>query len=101
MIDFRLTETDKTLLERTRAEAIIVRRYAREFDENESEMIPDSLPEADDFYANLPWVRALSDFARALRRSRAIFRRARIGNRPSSRASLPGRWAFLRALGRT
>ena len=51
MIDFRLTETDRVQLERTRAEAVIARRYAREFDENESEMIPDVLPEAEDFYA--------------------------------------------------
>jgi acyl-CoA dehydrogenase len=54
MIDFRLTETDKAHLARTRAEAMIARRYAREFDENESEMIPDRLPEATEFYANLP-----------------------------------------------
>ena len=51
MIDFRLTETDKAHLERTRAEAMIARRYAREFDENEAEMIPDTLPETEDFYA--------------------------------------------------
>ncbi|MEZ4356773.1 MAG: acyl-CoA dehydrogenase family protein [Myxococcota bacterium] len=51
MIDFRLTETDRAQLERTRAEAMICRRYARELDENEEEMIPDTLPEADDFYA--------------------------------------------------
>ncbi len=54
MIDFRLTETDQAHLDRTRAEALISRRYARQFDENEAEMIPDKLPEADDFYANLP-----------------------------------------------
>ncbi|MCP4907201.1 MAG: acyl-CoA dehydrogenase [bacterium] len=53
MIDFRLTETDRVHLDRTRAEALISRRYARQFDEAESEMIPDTLPEADDFYANL------------------------------------------------
>ncbi len=52
MIDFRLTETDERILERTRAEGMICRRYAREFDEREEEMIPDTLPEADDFYAN-------------------------------------------------
>ncbi len=51
MIDFRLTETDKAHLDRTRAEAVIARRYARQFDENEAEMIPDTLPETDDFYA--------------------------------------------------
>jgi acyl-CoA dehydrogenase len=52
MIDFRLTETDRAQLDRTRAEAVIARRYAREFDENELAMIPDDLPEAEEFYAN-------------------------------------------------
>jgi len=52
MIDFRLTETDKAILDRTREEAVIARRYAREFDDRESEMIPDSLPETEEFYAN-------------------------------------------------
>ena len=52
MIDFRLTETDQAHLGRTRAEAMISRQYARQFDENESEMIPDVLPEAEAFYAN-------------------------------------------------
>lgn len=53
MIDFRLTETDKAHLARTRAEAEIVRRYAREVDENEAEMPPMVLPEAEDFYQDL------------------------------------------------
>ncbi len=52
MIDFRLPETDKALLARTRAEAVIARRYAHQFDENEAEMIPYTLPETEDFYAN-------------------------------------------------
>lgn len=54
MIDFRLTETDRKILERTRQEGLICRRHAREFDENEAEMIPDALPEAEEFYANAP-----------------------------------------------
>jgi acyl-CoA dehydrogenase len=54
MIDFRLTETDKKILGRIRAEAMICRQYAREFDEHESEMIPDTLPETEAFYANTP-----------------------------------------------
>ena len=49
MIDFRLTETDKAILDRTRAEAVISRRYAREYDDRESEMIPDTLPETEEF----------------------------------------------------
>src|SRR6056297_3162741 len=54
MIDFRLTETDEKILERTRQEGLICRRYAREFDENEMEMIPDLLPEAEEFFASAP-----------------------------------------------
>ncbi|MFO0688742.1 MAG: acyl-CoA dehydrogenase family protein [Myxococcota bacterium] len=51
MIDFRLTETDEAMLARLRAEALICRRYAREFDEREAERIPDVLPEAAVFEA--------------------------------------------------
>jgi acyl-CoA dehydrogenase len=54
MIDFRLTETDRAHLEKTRAEGVICRGYAREFDENEAEMIPDVLPEAQSFYDDYP-----------------------------------------------
>ncbi len=54
MIDFRLTETDHKILERTRAEALIARQYAREYDEREEEMIPDTLPETEEFFANAP-----------------------------------------------
>ncbi|MEE8165578.1 MAG: acyl-CoA dehydrogenase family protein, partial [Myxococcota bacterium] len=54
MIDFRLTETDKKILERTRAEAMICRQYAREYDEREGDMIPDTLPETEEFLANTP-----------------------------------------------
>jgi len=49
MIDFRLTETDKAALAKIRAEALIARKYARYYDENENEMAPDELPEAADF----------------------------------------------------
>jgi acyl-CoA dehydrogenase len=52
MIDFRLTETDKAILARTREEALIARRYARECDDREEEALPDTLPEAEEFYAN-------------------------------------------------
>jgi len=51
MIDFRLTPTDEAILARTRAEALINRRYAREFDEREADPIPDLLPEAEAFEA--------------------------------------------------
>ena len=45
MIDFTLTETDKAHLDRTRQAALICRKYAREYDENEKEMPPAELPE--------------------------------------------------------
>lgn len=61
MIDFRLTETDKAHLGRTRAEGVICRQYAREFDENESEMIPDVLPEADQFFKDYPELPEVGD----------------------------------------
>ncbi len=54
MIDFTLTETDKAALARTREEALLCRRYARHYDENEGDFPPDVLPEADAFYQNAP-----------------------------------------------
>jgi len=54
MIDFTLTENDKANLARTRAEALICRKYARYHDENEGDFPPDELPEAEDFFANAP-----------------------------------------------
>ncbi|MBW2275448.1 MAG: acyl-CoA dehydrogenase family protein [Deltaproteobacteria bacterium] len=56
MIDFTLTENDKAALARTRAEALICRKYARYHDEQEGEFPPDELEEAADFYANAPQV---------------------------------------------
>ena len=63
MIDFRLTETDEAHLARTFAEGEIIRRYAREVDENEAEMPPMVLPEADEFYANAPALPEVGAFA--------------------------------------
>jgi len=51
MIDFTLTENDKAQLARTRAEALICRKYAREYEERE-ELPPDELPERKEFLAN-------------------------------------------------
>jgi len=51
MIDFTLTENDKAQLARTRAEALICRKYAREYEERE-ELPPDELPEREEFLAN-------------------------------------------------
>jgi acyl-CoA dehydrogenase len=58
MIDFRLTENDQAAIDRARAEALICRKYARYYDENEEEMAPELLPEAEEFYANAPDVPA-------------------------------------------
>ena len=49
MIDFELTAKDRKILEAIRAEALVVRGYARHYDENEQEFPPDELPEAKDF----------------------------------------------------
>jgi acyl-CoA dehydrogenase len=51
MIDFTLTENDRKLLDGVREEALVCRRYARYYDENEHEFPPDELPEAKDFPA--------------------------------------------------
>jgi len=51
MIDFTLTENDKAQLARTRAEALICRKYAREYEERE-ELPPDELPESKEFLAS-------------------------------------------------
>ncbi|MFP6624694.1 MAG: acyl-CoA dehydrogenase family protein [Myxococcota bacterium] len=52
MIDFSLTPYDQAQLDRTREAALICRKYARYYDDNEGEFPPDELPEAADFYAN-------------------------------------------------
>ncbi len=52
MIDFTLTENDKKALARTRAEALICRKHARYYDENEAELPPEVLPETEEFEKN-------------------------------------------------
>jgi acyl-CoA dehydrogenase len=52
MIDFTLTEHDQAQLDRTRKAALICRKYARYYDENEGDFPPDELPEAAAFYAS-------------------------------------------------
>jgi acyl-CoA dehydrogenase len=47
MIDFSLSENDKKILDAVREQALVCRRYARHYDENEHEFPPDALPEAD------------------------------------------------------
>ena len=49
MIDFELTENDRKILEAVRAQALVARKYARYYDENEHEFPPDELPEAGEF----------------------------------------------------
>ncbi|MEO8605396.1 MAG: acyl-CoA dehydrogenase family protein, partial [bacterium] len=48
MIDLNLSANDERLLAAVREEALIARRYARYYDENEHEFPPDELPEAKD-----------------------------------------------------
>jgi len=48
MIDLNLTPHDEELLGAVRQEALVARRYARYYDENEHEFPPDQLPEAKD-----------------------------------------------------
>ena len=54
MIDFTLTENDEARLDRAYQEALFVRSFARDADENEAELPPEKLPGADEFLASLP-----------------------------------------------
>ncbi len=49
MIDFTLSRKDREILDYVRREALVARRYARHYDENEHEFPPDELPEAAEF----------------------------------------------------
>ena len=49
MIDFELSKKDREVLGKLREEALVARRYARYYDENEHEFPPDELPEAAQF----------------------------------------------------
>ena len=49
MIDLNLSPNDERLLAAVREEALIARKYARYYDENEHEFPPDELPEAKDW----------------------------------------------------
>jgi acyl-CoA dehydrogenase len=46
MVDFRLSPNDLEILEQIRQEGLIVRKYARHYDDHEEEVAPDTLPEA-------------------------------------------------------
>jgi len=46
MIDFTLTPNDQKIFDHVRAEGLVARKYARQYDENEHEFPPDELPEA-------------------------------------------------------
>ncbi len=58
MIDFTPSENDEKAFERARAAALICRKYARHYDENEHEMAPEILPETEEFDASHPEVPA-------------------------------------------
>jgi acyl-CoA dehydrogenase len=49
MIDFELSAKDRQALAQLREEALVARRYARYYDENEHEFPPSELPEAKDY----------------------------------------------------
>jgi acyl-CoA dehydrogenase len=49
MIDFELSKKDREVLDQLRQEALVARRYARYYDENEHEFPPNELPEAAQF----------------------------------------------------
>ena len=46
MIDFELTKNDQKILDEVRTRALVCRKYARYYDENEHEFPPDELEEA-------------------------------------------------------
>jgi acyl-CoA dehydrogenase len=48
MIDFELSANDKKVLDALREQALVARKYARHYDENEHEFPPDELEEAKD-----------------------------------------------------
>ena len=56
MIDFELTDNDKQMLDRVREQALVCRKYARHYDENEHEFPPDALEEAPQHES--PWALA-------------------------------------------
>jgi acyl-CoA dehydrogenase len=57
VISFRLTETDRRILEEARRQAKVAVKYAREFESDEDKLVPDHYPEAVDY----PDVHALLD----------------------------------------
>ncbi len=49
MIDFELSDGDRRVLAQVREEALVARRYARDYDENEHEFPPNELEEAAEY----------------------------------------------------
>ncbi len=49
MIDFVLTDFDRSFLDEIRRQALVARNYARYYDEHEAEFVPSELPEAKDY----------------------------------------------------
>ncbi len=57
MIDFELSAEDRKILDEVRAQALVFRKYARYYDENEHEFPPDELAEAADHPEIFPMLR--------------------------------------------
>lgn len=53
MVDFSLNEKDREIVETIRKQGLVVRKYARYYDDHEEELPPGEFPEAKDF-AHLP-----------------------------------------------
>ena len=49
MIEFQLSQQDREILDYVHSEALVVRKYAREWDDRESEVPPSELPEAKEY----------------------------------------------------
>ncbi|MCP4681203.1 MAG: acyl-CoA dehydrogenase [Desulfobacterales bacterium] len=49
MVDFSLSEKDQEIINEIRRAGLVVRKYARYYDEHEDELIPEEFPEAKDF----------------------------------------------------
>jgi acyl-CoA dehydrogenase len=66
MIEFELSEKDREVLGKLREEALVARRYARYYDENEHEFPPDELPEAKDYPSIFQMMSGRSDLDSSL-----------------------------------
>ncbi len=58
MIEFQLSDQDRRILDYVHGEALVVRKYAREWDDRESELPPSELPEAKEYPGVEPLIAA-------------------------------------------